>query len=423
MIIPSIDLVGGRAVQLIGGKTEAINAGDPRPILARFSIVGEVAVIDIDAARGEGSNSELISELCGQASIRVGGGIRDVETAIDWLDRGAAKVILGTAATPEILSQLPSERVIVALDSRNGELVTHGWRHSTGDSVMDRIAELRSLCGGFLVTFVELEGRMAGTDLERARAIIEAAGDTPVTIAGGVTTTDEISDLDRIGADAQVGMALYSGKMTLPEAIAATLTSERADGLWPTVVVDERGTVLGLAWSSVDSLNQAVQRRQGIYQSRSRGLWEKGAISGSTQELLRVDVDCDRDAIRFTVRQQGEGFCHLGTRSCWGQDRGVGRLSRRLAQIVGGPPPEGSNTATLLKDSDLLGVKIREEADELATATSRQDVITEAADVLYFTLVKAAASGVGIEEIETELDRRALRLRRRPMRDNRGSIR
>ncbi len=422
MIVPSIDLVGGRAVQLIGGETEAIDAGDPRPILTRFSIAGEVAVIDIDAARGDGNNSELISELCRLASIRVGGGIRDAKTAIDWLDRGAAKVILGTGAIPEVLSQLPSERVIVALDSRDGVLVTHGWRHNTGDSVMDRIAELRGLCGGFLVTFVELEGRMAGTDLERTRGIIEAAEGTPVTIAGGITTTDEISKLDRMGADAQVGMALYSGKMTLPEAIAAALTTERADGLWPTMVVDERGTALGLAWSSADSLNLAVHRRQGIYQSRTRGLWEKGATSGSTQELLRVDLDCDRDTIRFTVRQHGSGFCHLGTRSCWGQDRGVGRLSRRLAQIVGGPPPEGSNTATLLEDSDLLGAKIREEADELATATSREDVTVEAADVLYFTLVKAAASGVGIEDIETELDRRALRVTRRPMQDSRKTI-
>jgi phosphoribosyl-ATP pyrophosphohydrolase len=422
VIVPSIDLVGGRAVQLIGGETEAIDAGDPRPILTRFSIAGEVAVIDIDAARGDGNNSELISELCRLASIRVGGGIRDAKTAIDWLDRGAAKVILGTGAIPEVLSQLPSERVIVALDSRDGVLVTHGWRHNTGDSVMDRIAELRGLCGGFLVTFVELEGRMAGTDLERTRGIIEAAEGTPVTIAGGITTTDEISKLDRMGADAQVGMALYSGKMTLPEAIAAALTTERADGLWPTMVVDERGTALGLAWSSADSLNLAVHRRQGIYQSRTRGLWEKGATSGSTQELLRVDLDCDRDTIRFTVRQHGSGFCHLGTPSCWGQDRGVGRLSRRLAQIVEGPPPEGSNTATLLEDSDLLGAKIREEADELATATSREDVTVEAADVLYFTLVKAAASGVGIEDIETELDRRALRVTRRPMQDSRKTI-
>jgi phosphoribosyl-ATP pyrophosphohydrolase len=415
VIIPSIDLVGGRAVQLIGGETEAIDAGDPRPILDKFSIAGEVAVIDIDAARGEGSNSELISELCGQASIRVGGGIRDVKSATHWLDRGAERVILGTAATPEILSQLPPERIIVALDSRDGKLVTHGWRHNTGYSVMDRISELRGLCGGFLVTFVELEGRMAGTDLERARSIIEAAGGTPLTIAGGITTTEEISELDRIGADAQVGMALYSGQIALSEAITASLTSERADGLWPTVVVDERGTALGLAWSSADSLKQAVERRLGIYRSRNRGLWEKGATSGSTQELLRVDVDCDRDTLRFTVRQHGEGFCHLGNRSCWGNDAGLGRLSRRIAQIADGPQPHDSNTARLLNNADLLGAKLREEAVELAVANSREEVIAEAADVLYFTLVKAAAVGVGVDDIERELDRRSLKVNRRAM--------
>ena len=415
MIIPSIDLVRGRAVQLIGGEVEAINAGDPLPILERFSLVGEVAVIDIDAARGEGSNRDLIRDLCRLASVRVGGGIRDVETAIDWLDAGASKVIIGTTATTEMLSQLPSDRVIVALDSRDGQVVTHGWRRETGESVLDRIIELKELCWGFLVTFVELEGRMEGTDLDRARKVISAAGHCRVTIAGGVATTPEIAEIDRLGADTQVGMALYSGTLTLADAIAAPLTSERDDGLWPTIVVDQRGVALGLAWSSSDSLQQAVERRRGIYQSRTRGLWEKGATSGSTQKLLRVDLDCDRDALRFTVRQQGEGFCHQDTRTCWGEDNGLGRLSRRISQLVDGLPPEGSNTARLLNDPDLLGSKLLEEANELAMATSWDHVVREAADVLYFTLVKAAATGVAIEDIEHELDRRALRVSRRAM--------
>jgi phosphoribosyl-ATP pyrophosphohydrolase len=249
-----------------------------------------------------------------------------------------------------------------------------------------------------------------------------AAGSAQVVIAGGVTTTGEIAKVDRLGADTQVGMALYSGALTLSEAIAAPLTSERADGLWPTVVVDERGAALGLAWSSSQSLQQAVELRKGIYESRSRGIWEKGAISGSTQELLRVDLDCDRDALRFTVRQHGAGFCHLGTRSCWGEDDGLGRLSRRIVQLVNGPPPEGSNTARLLNDPDLLRAKLREEADELAVAESRDHVIAEAADILYFTLVKAAATGVGVEDIEYELDRRALRVRRRAMQAKRGHV-
>jgi len=420
MIIPSIDLVRGRTVQLIGGEAEAIDAGDPIPILERLSLAGEVAVIDIDAARAEGSNEAVIRDLCRRAPIRVGGGIRDAETALAWLDAGASKVIIGTAATPELLSRLPADRVIVALDSRDGRIVTHGWRRDTGGSVLDRIAELKDLCGGFLVTYVELEGRMSGTDLSRAKEAVAAAGDARVTVAGGITTAREIAEIDRYGADSQVGMALYSGTLTLAEAIAAPLTSERSDGLWPTVVVDERGLALGLTWSSAESLDLAVDRRRGIYQSRRRGLWEKGATSGSTQDLLRIDVDCDRDALRFTVRQHGDGFCHLKTRSCWGEDAGVGRLSRRLGRLVGGTGPQGSNTVVLLNDPGLLAAKLREEADELATATSPEDVVAEAADVLYFTLVKAVAAGVAFEDIEHELDRRALRVKRRAMEPKRG---
>lgn len=414
MIVPSIDLVGGQAVQLVGGETLAIEAGDPFPLLEGFSRVGEVAVIDIDAARGEGSNADLIRELARRAPIRVGGGIRDAETALAWLDAGVEKVILGTAARPEILSRLPRDRVIAALDARDRQVVTHGWRVDSGADVLDRIRELSGLCGGFLVTFVEREGRMQGTDLDLARAVVEAAGDARVTIAGGVTTADEIAALDAIGADAQVGMALYSGALGLGEAFAAPLVSDRPDGLWPTVVVDEHGTALGLAWSSARSLTQAIESGQGVYESRKRGLWVKGETSASTQELLRVDADCDRDTLRFVVRQAGQGFCHLGTRTCWGEDRGLPRLSRRLADIVASPP-EGSNTARLAADPGLLASKLSEEAAELAAASTPEEVAAEAADLVYFALTRAAAAGVGLEDVGRVLDRRERRVTRRPM--------
>lgn len=419
MIIPSIDLVQGRAVQLIGGEAQAIDAGDPIPILKQFSLAGEVAVIDIDAARGEGTNESIVRDLCQRAPIRVGGGIRDAEAALAWLDAGAAKVIIGTAATPEMLAQLPSERVIVALDSRDGRVVDHGWRRDTGELLMDRIAALRELVGGLLVTFVELEGRMGGTNLDRAKDVVSAAGGARVTIAGGVTIAEEIAAIDRHGADTQVGMALYSGALTLAEAIAAPLVSERNDGLWPTVVVDQQGAALGLAWSSAGSLEQAIESRRGIYESRSRGRWEKGTTSGSTQDLLGVAVDCDRDSLRFTVKQHGSGFCHLDTRSCWGDDGGISGLARRLAQLVAEPRP-GSNTVRLSNNTGLLSAKLREEADELAAASSPWDVAAEAADVIYFTLVKAITAGVEIGDIERVLDRRALEVKRRPMESKRG---
>ena len=413
MIIPSIDISGGRAVQLVEGESLVVDAGDPRPILARFAVVGEVAVVDIDAARGEGSNEEMVEELCDRATVRVGGGIRDVATARRWLDRGAERVIIGTAATPELLASLPGDRVLVALDARDGVVLSHGWRRSTGQELLSRVGDLRTLCGGFLVTFVEREGHLAGTDLERAEQVVAAAGEARVTIAGGIATTEEVAALDQIGADAQVGMALYTGRLGLAEAVAAVLQSDRPDGLWPTVVTDEAGFALGMAWSDAESLAAAIDTRRGVYQSRRRGRWVKGETSGAVQELLAVDVDCDRDTLRFTVHQQ-DGFCHQGDRTCWGADRGLGRLARRLADI-GESADRASNTRALLDRPDLLAAKLVEEAGELAESTDPEAVAVEAADLLYFLLVKATAAGVPLDRIAAELDRRERRLTRRPM--------
>jgi phosphoribosyl-ATP pyrophosphohydrolase len=414
MIIPSIDISGGQAVQLVGGESLAIEAGDPLSILEQFGLVGEVAVVDIDAARGEGDNADLVAELCRRGRVRVGGGIRDQSAAVRWLDLGAEKIVIGTAATPELLGILPSERVIVALDSRDGEVLTHGWRKGTGTGVMERIRELRGLCSGFLITFVEREGRLAGTDLDRAAMAIEAAAPARVTIAGGITSPAEVAELDRLGADAQVGMALYRGKLTLGDTLSALMRSDRPDGLWPTVVVDSLGDALGLAYSSRESLARAIDERRGVYQSRTRGLWVKGETSGATQELLSVDVDCDRDTLRFTVRQEDPGFCHVGIRTCWGEDRGLGRLERRLGEIARTADPV-SNTNKLLDDPALLAAKLSEEAVELAGAASREEVIHETADLLYFLLVKARSAGVDLAEVLDELDRRERRATRRPM--------
>ncbi|MCP4246747.1 MAG: phosphoribosyl-ATP diphosphatase [bacterium] len=412
MIVPSIDLMGGRAVQLVGGRELELDAGDPRPIAERFALAGEIAVVDLDAALGRGANAAVIEDLMCRAPCRVGGGIRTVDAAVRWLDAGAAKVVLGTAATPDVLQQLPPERVVAALDAIDGEVVIHGWQTRTGQSVLRRMKELRGLVGGFLVTFVEREGRLAGTRLEAVEELVAAADPARVTIAGGITTADEIATLDRIGADAQVGMALYKNRLTLADAVAAPLVSDRPDGLWPTVVVDEHGVALGLAYSSRDSLHRALEMRRGVYQSRRRGIWMKGEESGASQVLLRADVDCDRDTLRFTVRQQAPGFCHCNTRTCWGPERGLAALVRRLHGRASQAPP-GSYTRRLLDDPELLLAKLTEEAGELAEARRPKRVAEEAADLFYFAAAALARAGVSLADVEAVLDRRALRLTRR----------
>jgi phosphoribosyl-ATP pyrophosphohydrolase/phosphoribosyl-AMP cyclohydrolase/histidinol dehydrogenase len=180
------------------------------------------------------------------------------------------------------------------------------------------------------------------------------------------------------------------------------------------VVVDEGGVALGLAYSSLESLREAMRLRRGVYHSRRRGLWVKGGSSGDVQDLLRVEVDCDRDALRFVVRQHGRGFCHRGTCGCFGEGRaeGLAGLQERIAAQAAAAAP-GSYSARLLGDAELLNAKLREEAGELADARTAEEVMQEAADVLYFTLVAMRRAGVRLADVAAELDRRGLRLTRR----------
>jgi len=410
MIIPSIDLMAGQTVQLVGGRDHALDAGDPIPIADRFSVCGEIAVVDLDAALGRGDNAELVEQLCRRFAVRVGGGIRTLDAARRWLDAGARKIVIGTAADPELLRQLPRDRVIVALDAVDGEVVIEGWQTRTGARIEERMAQLRSHVSGFLVTFVEREGRMAGTAMNRVAALVKAAGDARLTIAGGVVTADEVAELDRLGADAQVGMALYTGELELADAICAPLPKAQ---LWPTVVVDEHGRALGQCFSNPQSVREAVRTKRGVYWSRKRGLWRKGEQSGAIQQLVAIDLDCDRDSLRFMVRQREPGFCHLGTRSCWGQLGGLSALAQRLRRRSEEQAPRGSYTRRLLDDPALLREKLVEEAHELATADGATDVSWEAADLMYFTLVAMARAGVSLEDVERVLDRRALAVTRR----------
>jgi len=247
-----------------------------------------------------------------------------------------------------------------------------------------------------------------------------AARDARLTAAGGITTSDDIARLDVIDVDAQVGMAVYTGELSLGEAISAPLQKplERDSAnnrpLWPTVVVDELDRTLGLVWSSKESINRAIAERKGIYYSRSRNeIWEKGTTSGSTQSLLRVDLDCDRDALKFTVRQTN-AFCHTGSRSCWGDTFGLDTLERTLQSRIAHANP-GSGTFKLTTQPTLLKSKLIEEAEELADAVTPHEIANESADLLYFLLVRAIGSGVSVTDILHVLACRNLNISRRPM--------
>jgi phosphoribosyl-ATP pyrophosphohydrolase len=408
MIIPSMDIANGKVRQTTLDQKRTVDGGDPMSVADKFSLAGEVAVVDLDKALSLGDNSALIERLVRRYPCRVSGGIRDLDTATSWLDKGAERVVLGTAAEVSLIEKLPKSRVVAALDIRNGEVVVDGWKTSTKKSVFDRMAELKDAVGGFHVTVTDKMGTESGIDMGFVKELVTAAGKkTKVTVAGGISTPEQIAEIDKLGADAQVGMALHTGTLNLADGIIAPIKTDRPDGLWATVVVDELGQALGLVYSDLESVREAVRLKCGAYHSRTRGLWVKGLTSGNTQALHGIRLDCDRDALFFMVSQGGEGFCHNHTWSCWGDDQGLARLYRMMkSRMVSAP--EGSYTKRLFEEPSLLDGKLVEEAKELASASGRERVINEAADLIFFTLAAMARSGVSLDEVEKELYKRSL---------------
>ncbi len=224
MLIPAIDLKGGKVVQLIQGEKLAIESADLDHWIQRFSGFRRVNVIDLDAAMGSGSNDHLVREICARLPCQVGGGVRSPERAAELCAIGARKVIIGSALFKDGIADVASaqrfsdavgvERVVGAVDSKGGRVVTHGWKTSTGTTAVDAVRALERYCGEFLYTHVDKEGLMKGTDIEAIRAVRDATR-RPLIAAGGVTTQEEIDELDALGIDAVVGMAIYTGTLKL----------------------------------------------------------------------------------------------------------------------------------------------------------------------------------------------------------------
>jgi phosphoribosylformimino-5-aminoimidazole carboxamide ribotide isomerase len=224
MLIPSIDLQNGHFVQLVQGERLAIEAPDPEPWIARFARFPRVQLIDLDAARGRGDNTSLVTAICGRLPCRVGGGIRSVERAQRMLEAGAHAIIASSALVRDgrvdvefagsLAGVVGAERVIAAVDSRGGQVVIHGWKTPIPITAVEAVRALEPYCSEFLYTHVDKEGLMQGTDIDAILAIRNATT-RRLTAAGGITTWEEIDDLDASGVDAVVGMAIYTGQLPL----------------------------------------------------------------------------------------------------------------------------------------------------------------------------------------------------------------
>jgi phosphoribosylformimino-5-aminoimidazole carboxamide ribotide isomerase len=211
----------GKVVQLVQGRKKALEGGTPLEMLERFAAFHEIQVIDLDAAMGKGSNDALVDLIASRAVARVGGGVRSPERARALIEQGAFRVIVGTAAfdqqlLKEIAAATTPERLIIALDSRDGKVVVRGWQEATEFTAEEMIPRFEPYCSGFLCTYVDKEGLMQGTDLDWFRRL-RAATKHELTAAGGITTLDDIRALRQLGIHAALGMAIYTGRLNLEE--------------------------------------------------------------------------------------------------------------------------------------------------------------------------------------------------------------
>ncbi len=230
MLIPSIDLMGGRVVQLVQGERLALSYDDASPWIERFSHFPLVQLIDLDAARGEGSNHDLVAQIAARLPVQVGGGVRTIAHAQSLIEAGARRIILGsalfnaqattaadavnTSLAESFAAALGTGRIVAAIDSRDDRVVIHGWRTALALTAAQAIAALTPYCGAFLYTNVASEGTLRGFPLDDARNL-RALTDHPLIVAGGIRSQREIATLDALNIDAVVGMAVYTGLLPL----------------------------------------------------------------------------------------------------------------------------------------------------------------------------------------------------------------
>lgn len=428
MVISSIDLKDGRVVQLRNGKDLILERDDAEALIDEFNFYGEVAVIDLDAAmgktdlKGNTANTPILKKLLRKGNVRTGGGVRSVKRAKELISLGAEKVIVGSAAfrsdarsggeilntefLEELVAAIGKQRVIISVDSLNGNIAVKGWTETLQVPLTEAACAAEKYCSELLFTCVEKEGCMQGTDMELVKKLRNAVS-CRVVAAGGVSSVEEIRALEKIGCDVQLGMALYTKKVSLDQAFIECVNWEKCGELVPVIAQKERGEVLMLGYANRAALEKTFETKRLTFFSRTREvLWTKGETSGHFLEVKKLRADCDRDTILATVIPHGP-VCHTGSFTCFSSEADEASSLERLYETIRdrfANPAPGSYTATL--DAKRVREKIAEESAELCEAQGFDEVVWEAADLIYFVSVLLQKEKVSWNDVLAELDRR-----------------
>jgi phosphoribosylformimino-5-aminoimidazole carboxamide ribotide isomerase len=230
MLIPSIDLMGGRIVQLVQGKELKLAFDDFEHWIERFSKYPMVQLIDLDAAMRQGSNRALIEQIAQRLPCQVGGGIGSVDRAREVLAAGARRVIIGSALfdaagltkehlvrgdfAHELADAVGAERLVFSVDTREGRIAIKGWKQQVDLTPEIAMTALEPYCAAFLYTHIDREGTMQGFPLDVARRL-RGITERQLIVAGGIREQQEIDALSAMGVDAVAGMAVYLGRLAV----------------------------------------------------------------------------------------------------------------------------------------------------------------------------------------------------------------
>lgn len=233
MLIPSIDLMGGKIVQLVQGEKKALEFEDFEEWIVRFSKFPLIQLIDLDAAIGIGSNRNLLQKFTSRLPCQVGGGIRSVKDGAEVLAQGARRIIVGSALVKdarinvslarELAEKVGVDRLTFAVDSRGGKVAIKGWRETTSIPSAEMLTALEPYCIAFLYTHIDTEGLMKGIPFDVVRSLRNLTF-RQFIVAGGIRSQKEVDTLDAVGIDAVVGMAIYTGQMDVESVLQRDLS-------------------------------------------------------------------------------------------------------------------------------------------------------------------------------------------------------
>lgn len=418
--IPTLDISEGKAVLVRNGKVYKI-LGDPYEKAEFLSINAHFQVVDIDAAMGIGSNKELIKKIAESFQCYVGGGIRTYEQAVEYLNSSAKRVIISTAISTELIQKINKERLIVAFDiDNNYKVFKQGRKEFMEKNLFELIDQFIGNIETMTITFHDMEGTCKGIPMDHVKKIKDYVVDKNIKliVAGGIASINEINELLLMDVIPQFGSGFWNSKFTLGDVfqcvsnIIIQIKNVVYEGtkLIPTIVQSIDGQVLGVTFSTPETLKMSVDTRIATFRSRDTGnIWIKGATSGNYHKVINVHYCCDGTSVRFVV--DGNNFCHTGSESCFGYTDPA-RISLRSMQRMIKDKSNSSNlneksyTRDLMNDKPKIISKILEEAEELICATEYDEIVHEASDLIYFMLMYLQKHNVEIDDVNSELIKR-----------------